>query len=396
MKKVIYVLATIVIFSMICGCGEKVKDDNTFLQNLAKGLDDRWVQTDKEDKTVTDAEKRERLTNIVQCEIDAIGNIDEYVFTDSSLKELATDYVASLNEQKEAIPLYGKEDDEFTRLFTHEGYAGRAKDIYMIHNDYTIPVNEKSQDALSDLFNLGKTIELEDKKLAHLNDIVNNNLTLEFNGDDYEIIVENVTEYTYDTITCKFTCFDKDGVQVDSASMYLSDFKPGDKKKDSLLIMNDEISTVKVVASYSRNYADNYETVESDTFDVTLINDYYINIVMQDKLPLDLKYISYDGIEQSEITVTDFTFTTSSWMEGESFVELRFSGRKKYENPEGYSKEYIEFDWSLLDASGEKVDGDTVYISSVKEGETFKDEVSYVSSLKPGDYTLRLSDHTDE
>ena len=83
-------------------------------------------------------------------------------------------------------------------------------------------------------------------------------------------------------------------------------------------------------------------------------------------------------------------------MEGESYVELRFSGRKKYENPEGYSKEYIEFDWSLLDASGEKVDGDTVYISSVKEGETFKDEVSYVSSLKPGDYTLRLSDHTDE
>ena len=396
MKRIKYIMVIVLAMVMFCGCGNQVKDDAAFLTALGKGLENRWKISEKENKAVTDAEQREKLEKVVQCELDSIGNIEEYVFADNNLKELATDYVESLNEQKEAVALYGKDEEEFNRLFTREGYAGRAKDIYLMHNSYTIPVNKKAQDNLYDLFNLGKTVELEDNKLDQLNLIMNNDLSIEFNGNDYEICIENVTDYTYDSLECDLAFYDEEGVKVCDQSVYLNDFKPGDKSKEELLLFGQAFSSVQIKASYYRNYIDLYELVSSDVFDVSVANEYSISIKLDENLPVDVKYFSYGGKEESESTITDFSYSCSDWNDGKCYVELSFSGRKKSENPNGDYKGYVEFDWDLLDSSGERVDSDVVYITNVEDGETFKDEISYADSLQPGEYTLRLSDHVYE
>ena len=383
--------------AVLSGCGEQVKNDETFMTNLAKGLEARWKIADTTNDTAyTDAEERDYLEQVCQAELEAIGDIDEYEFEDADLKELAKDYVENLNVQKEATSSYGKDDEQFVEQFSKIGYAGRAKDIYLIHNDYTITVDEDYDDDLSDICSLGKDVIEEDEKLKALDSVLSNDLTLEFNGDVNVLLLENVTDFDYENIEFDITLYDKDDAEVYNEPYYVEKFEAGSKNKHEVYYYGSDLDHATISAKYNRDYVDILgEEVSTEKFDIEVANEYSLEIELSTKTPCEVNYYGFDGIQESTAEITDFSYETESWMDGEASVEFAFSGTETYENPEGYSNGYFQFNWNLYDEDGNKVQGETVFISNLNNGDDFQNEKSWAYDLKPGKYTLELTDYKE-
>lgn len=107
-------------------------------------------------------------------------------------------------------------------------------------------------------------------------------------------------------------------------------------------------------------------------------------------LPVELKVKAYDGSTESIIRVEDYSFRYDDGLMPQ--IKVTLTGTKTF----GNSKTgYDIISYKLYDSEGYLVTSSNLYLSSMGEGDKFKDDSIVFYDIKPGEtYTLKLSEYS--
>lgn len=261
MKKgiVIYVLLSVVLAALICGCGSNSSDRETnisaenekktdadFIVNLGKGLEARWTLTNSEEynsealEAMSLAEYQKAYTLFVNAELDAIGSLDEYEFEDQDLKKLAETYMMGLELQEEGIQYRGTTEYTKEQQTWELGYDYRAVCMTELYNEYGLTVDEKFKNEMDDFV----AQSLTSKKTIAIQEFVNELPSkVEYAKDEeksdewstyYKAVIENTTEYEIDSLQIEIDFLDAAGVVIYQTADYLNNIKTGGKVQSSI------------------------------------------------------------------------------------------------------------------------------------------------------------------
>lgn len=388
MKKRLIFCMALVLMLLLCACASS-KNDEGFLRNLEKGLGERWETTDSYVLT-TDAAYRNHLGEIVQIELDAIGDLSEYTFEDPALAEYAEAYCDALLEQQEGCQYYGLDDEKYTELFVEKGYQDRCVTLYQLSQDYELFSGSKQEDTYKEMLVLGSVYLEEDAKLAGLSGILSEGLTIEaLGGTDYEVLFTNDTEYDFSDLSLNYNLYDEDHVLVGTSTSYIDNCAAGSTVKPSVWISED-FDSCEVQFEYYNSTLGQYMVTEWVPAKYT--NDMIVVIELSSELPVDVSTYTYSGNLQGTCTVTAFEYEEAYWQDGKATLSLYVSGTKVYDGEDDTTSRMCKVGWKLYDEEGTVVDSGTFMSDQVATGERFVDAQSYANDLKPGTYRLELAD----
>ena len=248
MKKFFKLFISFVLAFTFFGCASKPMDDAAFLENLEKGLSDRWLYADSTLNNVDIYDVKEYkngLKEVIQKELSAIGDLSAYTFKDKDLEKLAKEYYDALNLTKEGIQYYSPEevfvsfyidDSKFANTY-HLGMYQRCIILDKLVNEYDFmkdnPKKSTLDEVLVDLDDAKKFIAKHDYEI-YLKDNVK--LVYDEGQSDeyssyYSTVIENNTDVEFSSVNITADALDKDGVIVEQMWGSTQNFKPGSKAK---------------------------------------------------------------------------------------------------------------------------------------------------------------------
>ena len=214
--------------------------DQDFLNALASGLDERWAN-EKDSSEMTLQELSEYYQELVNYELDTLNGYENKVYKDAQLKEYAISYIDALKKSEEAAKQLV--DDEGASWNTC--YDNRILILYNIDKEYGINVQDRetldivladakavlaSQNGNSDQQPQGDSSENSDKNSV-LQAMVNNMRFERVSDSTVEGVIENTTDYNFESVKFDFKFYDRDGVVVYSGSEIEFDWPAGEKRK---------------------------------------------------------------------------------------------------------------------------------------------------------------------
>lgn len=228
-KRLFSVLLCVLVATFLAACGGASSKtvEESFLSAEAKGLQARWDISDKQEAegTTTTAES---FTACIDAELNAVSEFKEAEFEDETLGKLATEYIGILEKSKELVSnYYDKNYETFNSEYTPINQR-RSQIIKTLSEDYQLPIDEDHQDTL-------KTFIVDANLTLAVQDIISST-TFEMTKDDYgwkdyEAVVENTTEKTFESFWFDINLVDKDGVVVETQNAYTENWKPGSKNR---------------------------------------------------------------------------------------------------------------------------------------------------------------------
>lgn len=271
MKKVFQAVA---VFSLclfvLCGCSstnntassaEEQYADQDFMNDLAKGLEDRWKLSDEYNAQQEKSGKYDEIgsdghieayTKSVNAELDRLADYPDKKFEDSKLKERAISYINCLNDQLEALDYASVDYEEYDTRWS-KAYDKRTKLIARFVSDYGLTVDEKYQDTLDELLTNAKLVKEDDKQKRAVKKLIKK-ISFELESDDYGYktyvdVVKNKTGYDFKTLSLSVNLLDKDGVIVETTYATVNNFKNG-KKARIEFGTNKDFNSTEVTADY--------------------------------------------------------------------------------------------------------------------------------------------------
>lgn len=254
LKKFFLTVVSICVFITGCslnGNSEKTYD-NAFLRDFTKGLTERWDMNDDYAGEVSENEHRKQL---IQIELDRVLPYANRKFEDTNLQEMAISYINLLNKQKESLSYYSVDFEKYAEMWA-EAYDNRTQLIKEFIEKYNLEFSERHSEIVNDILTNAKLVanneKLEEAVRQMTGAIVFEKVKTSYGWADYEAIIENTTEKTFDSFSVDINLLDEDGVIIDTSYASVQNFAPGKKAKL-------EFSTDTKFASYE------------------ITSDYYIN-----------------------------------------------------------------------------------------------------------------------
>ena len=132
-------------------------DDKRFLDNLAKGLEERWAFSDAEQgkNLVENDEIKNHYTELFNKEWSAIGSLSDYSFSDEELKQLAEEYIQGLARQTECVEYIGIDFFKFRECLS-QGNETRKIAVYNISKKFNISIDSAFEEDLQNFIDEGK------------------------------------------------------------------------------------------------------------------------------------------------------------------------------------------------------------------------------------------------
>lgn len=379
-KRTLAFLVCLVSLFVLCftSCST-VMDDEQFLKNLRTGLEKRW------DKSDNAGASQAALKELVEFETNAVGAYEDYTFESKELADLAKQYCDALQNQLDGLQYLGSDDTKYNEVFHVAGYQERAKVLFKLSKDFDFTVGDQYSSSYNELVQNGeKALKLE-TVIEVLSSSVTSEMSLEAVGNyQYDLLVENKTESDLDNVAIEINGYEDD-VIVTTGVGYIQKWKSGEKNRLTIYFDKDFTS---VKASISFDDYNGYQG-KTDYLDITFENALVIDIVPP-ALPMEINY-SIGDMLFSTCRVDSITSEPLYWNNGKASVLLKFSGEKLYDMEGADYSGSCQIGWKLYDVEGQVVDSGSCYTSNVKEGESFKDDESYISTeLIPGEYRLEL------
>lgn len=389
MKKLLSWILVIVMLASLCACGVVGKDDNGFTINLKRGLEKRFAKAEKMPGSYTSnsAEKNDRL-ELINIEKDAIGNLQEYVFMDSGLEQLAEQYVAALDSQIEGLKYLGNNDDEFHKLYYQDGYYTRASVISKLVSDYGFQLNSKYSNYMNDLLDDGDLYTRERDAMQALEDMISKGVVLKAeNMYDVSAPLVNTSNMDLSGISVNLLLVDSTGAVLESSMDYFESWRAGETKMFKPYIFQGADRYQVSFSYYSTATGIEWTTTPKDV-------DYQafdpgVEFILCSELPSD--YTPSSWYSRATCHVTDFWTELTYSEAGKSSFTLHVAGSKTYDvKGNDYSRScHFEYritneDQSIVYSTG------TFYTDELKVGQSFADCTSYVSDLAPGTYYVEF------
>lgn len=392
MKRLFAVSLALVLILSLCACTSP-KNDEAFLKNLEKGLGKRWEMTDDYVLT-TDSDYRKHLGEVVQLELDAIGDLSEYTFEDPTLAEYAEMYYDALLEQQEGCQYYGLDDEKYAEMFSGNGYQVRCVTLYRISQNYEMFSGSKQEETYKEMLVRGSVYLEEDEKIAALSAILSDGLSIEaLGGTDYEVLFTNDTEYDFSDLSLNYNLYDEDHVLVGTSISYIDNCAAGTSVKPSVWISED-FDSCEVQFEYYSNALGEYMSTEWVPAEYT--NDMEVVIELGCELPVQIDEYSYNGSLENTCTVTAFEYEEAYWQDGKATLSMYVNGTKTYDGEDDNTSRSISISWKLYDADGTVVDSGTFISDKLATGESFINCQSYAGDLVPGNYRLEFLNTSNE
>ena len=245
MKKSLLICTVIlsVMAMVICGCGstkqaekstEETYADEDFMKDLAAGLKARW-SIEEPEYTEGDDTHKDYYTKLVDAEYDKVSPYLDKKFKDSTLQQKAINYINMIKQQKEALKYMQVNYDKYSELWG-EAYDERSKLIVDFMENYGLTVSDKYKSFLDDFKTNAQEIEEKETRDKQVNTILNNmnfkkDKNSSYDWKNYNAIVENTSDIDFDSFVADVNLLDKDGVIVESTTVYVNSWKKGMKMK---------------------------------------------------------------------------------------------------------------------------------------------------------------------
>ena len=236
MKKALLVISTLLVgFLFLTACAtdskkEEVYDDK-FIQDLKKGLENRWDYTDSSNFQ----ESETSYQTAIDKELSQIEKYSDLKFSDNKLKELAVSYINELNEGKKIAETYGA-NSFYENWLKH--YKTRTEKLNDINNLTPLKFEGKYASNFKALLADGKEVKNQNTADAKVKELVQ---SIQFTkvddtnlGDSffkYETTVENTSGFDLQSVNMVVKLIDETGVVVDQQYIYATDWKQGEQRK---------------------------------------------------------------------------------------------------------------------------------------------------------------------
>lgn len=286
MKMLVGMMLVATCLTSLVGCGASQKSaettteeqyyDQKFLNSMAAGLEARWKITNATDQKIengefTDEQIKETYIKCVKEEQKQISDYRNKKFKDSQLQEYALQYINGVDAQGQALKEYGSKNYD-TKW--SDAYNKRSEALAKIASAYKIPISGKYETSYNQLLSDGKGVEKLSNTMTQVDELLKNVDFKETKNEDgwktYEAVVENTTDANFTDFSANVNLMDKDGVQVESQSVYVSDWNKGAKAKFTFETDKDFKTVNCVIDSWTDdqgNYGDAtraYQTEQSD------------------------------------------------------------------------------------------------------------------------------------
>lgn len=221
-KGIMVILAVIMVISLSC-CGEKSADES-FLTDMAEGLQARWDLSESQDSEALNAEDFEACVDV---ELDLLSKYKEAEFEDEKLGELALKYIEGLEKAKDLTKYY---DKNYAQFYTEYSPISdeRSQIINIINSEYGLDIEEKYQKTLDGFI---AQAELVDSVQEIMEKVKFEKVKDEYGWKTYEATVENTSENTFRELWFNVSLEDSDGVVVETVEAHTSEWAPGQKHK---------------------------------------------------------------------------------------------------------------------------------------------------------------------
>ena len=234
---VVAIAGGIMAYSMLKTPEEEVTYDTAFIDDLKKGLMNRWDCKQK----IEDSENS-YLGKLVDIELNAIGDYSNRKFADSTLQEKVIIYINLLKEQKESLTYYTSDYVKFSDLW-EEARLKRTQQIAAFINEYNLKFPSRYDENVKDIMDSSKVANERDvlkEKIEKMRSSIQFNLTKdEYGFKYYEALIENTTDKDFKSFIIYIKLTDNSGVVVDTQAASLQDFKAGQTSKAEFMTNKD-------------------------------------------------------------------------------------------------------------------------------------------------------------
>ena len=383
MKKTIALLLALAMVFSLCACGG-AKDDEAFLKNVGKGLEKRFDTVSKGLKGLSGLDAQQvYYANCVSAELDTIGELSEYIFTDPELEEIAAEYVAALKKQLEGAKYYGTNHNQFIEVYSSQGYYPQMALLCRLSDNFGLTVAKKHLGSFNTFIEDGRYY-------TAVSSLLSPEVVLEsLGGTRSQLLIENTSQYDLSSAQILFNFYDEDGVLVDSSTTYFESWMAGSKNKAEIYCQNKFSSAEGAIKL-------NLGTMGFSTgyVPITYVNNMIIELELVTELPQEFAYETGSGRTYSKGIITDFWFEDNYWNEGKASLYLYISGEKTFDRDGEEGTNSCYFNWKIYDEDGVVMGTGSFYTSKLKVGEVFKGEQGYASDLRPGKYFVELSGYS--
>ena len=302
------------------------------------------------------------------------------------MKDQATAYYAALQNQLAGIKYYGNNDEQYLGLF-EGGRQERAHVLYLLSQDYEIPVSKSQQNSLNDMVLEGQAIEELYVGLEQYEESLSGMTLEKTTSSTYTGTITNLSEVIPDYVNINITGYDENGQIIDTTMAQISNWQTGNTQ--TVEFWSNSADFVSATANISFWY--NNDMRQTDKVQIDVIDNMQINIAMPE-FPIESMHISYNDTVRTRCLVNDASYTVKNWINGKAeSIELQLSGEKIFDIEGDDLSQACQIGWKLYDSTDAVVDSGTLYTVDLKVGERFLNSSTYITaSLEPGDYRLEI------
>lgn len=235
-KLLTLVVLLFIIVSMLGSCAKKEEEpvieykDKELINDFALGWQERHDLETQAEAEKSSKKQQELLLKGCDAELSHVEKYSNEQFKKQSLKDLLTEYIACLNENKEALQLYASDYDKYLSM-VQSANNDRRRILTRLVSDYGLEVEENYKDAFSEHLTNAEVSGIYSKQQETVDALVTE-IKFEKEPDDYygekyhtySANVENTTGISFEQLNIKVKLYDSEGTVVGTENVYIEKF----------------------------------------------------------------------------------------------------------------------------------------------------------------------------
>lgn len=222
--KLISVVLLLLICSTACSNSQQPSTSATsanqdeFLQSMATGISARLADSE-DDSDMTDEQKAEYFSKLVDYELSKISKYENATFTDETLNDLAHEYINACNSQKIATKYY-KNTQLYNALWS-DAWNIRAAIISYLYQNYELPITSEQAAEYNTTGSVSYTV---DSDTANFFNALNDDGDVQLSQGDLSIVGVDKERKVFDEVYFNFSYVVRNNstATLNSISVYCS------------------------------------------------------------------------------------------------------------------------------------------------------------------------------
>lgn len=222
--KLISVVLLLLICSTACSNSQQLSASTTsanqdeFLQAMATGIGARLADS-KDDSDMTDEQKAEYFSKLVDYELSKISKYENATFTDETFNDLAHEYINACNSQKIATKYY-KNTQLYNALWS-DAWNIRAAIISYLYQNYELPITSEQAAEYNTTGSVSYTV---DSDTANFFNALNDDGDVQLSQGDLSIVGVDKERKVFDEVYFNFSYVVRNNstATLNSISVYCS------------------------------------------------------------------------------------------------------------------------------------------------------------------------------